>query len=33
MVLNGHVDGNEYVGIKILQEEFISGPNCDIETV
>ena len=33
MVLNGHVDGNEDVGIKIIQEEYISGPNCDIATV
>ena len=32
MVLGGHVDGNEEVGIRILQEEMISGPNCDIDT-
>ena len=33
MVLGGHVDGNENVGIRILQEEFINGQNCDIDTV
>ena len=33
MVLGGQVDGGEDAGIKIIQEEFINGRNCDIETV